>query len=358
MIKLTQDKYFKRPKSRFHRLIIGVLVLLLVISVIILVFLVKAIFSSNVLVGGGEIAYINVHTGSDFDDLKQLLYNKGLIKNRWTFEWLATQQGLSKSVKPGRYKLRKGMSNFELVRILAGGRQEPVRVVINSVRTKEQLAHKISSQIEADSVELLKLLNNSEFLGCFGVKPETAFLLIIPNTYELWWNTSARTFITRMASESEKFWNSERKQKATQIGLTRAEVVTLASIIEQETNQNDEKPRIAGVYINRLKKGWPLQADPTLKFAHGDWSIRRITGYHMLIDSPYNTYKYSGLPPGPICLPSISSIDAVLNYERHNYLFFCARDDLSGYHVFSNTYEQHMQNAARYQRALNRRGIY
>lgn len=175
MIKLTQDKYFKRPKSRFHRLIIGVLVLLLVISVIILVFLVKAIFSSNVLVGGGEIAYINVHTGSDFDDLKQLLYNKGLIKNRWTFEWLATQQGLSKSVKPGRYKLRKGMSNFELVRILAGGRQEPVRVVINSVRTKEQLAHKISSQIEADSVELLKLLNNSEFLGALALNQKQPF---------------------------------------------------------------------------------------------------------------------------------------------------------------------------------------
>jgi len=350
--------YYDKPRTGFHRLIMYVLLLLIGIALIVLIYLVKALFGPNVWVKDGGVAYINVHTGSNFEDLKAELYKRGLIKDHLSFEWLARQQGLAGNVKAGRYKLRNGMSNMQLIRMLAGGHQEPVRLVFNSIRTKEQLARVVSLQIEADSAELVSLLSDSGFLAGFGVKPETAFVLFIPNTYELWWNTSARAFISRMASESDKFWNEERGKKASQIGLSREEVVTLASIIEQETNKNDEKPRIAGVYLNRLRLGWPLQADPTLKFALGDWSLRRILGVHKEVNSPYNTYKFPGLPPGPICIPSIASIDAVLNYEKHNYLFFCASDDMSGYHVFSATYAQHQENAERYRRALNRLGIY
>lgn len=350
--------FYKKPKSRYHRVIIWGLLLIIIAALVILLYLVKVLVGPNVQVKDGGIAYINVRTGSNFEDLKKELYDRELIRDRRAFEGLARQQGLVGNVKPGRYKIQDGMSNLKVIRMLLAGIQEPVRVVFNSIRTKEQLAQKISAQIEADSAQLVCLLNDPDFLSGLGVKPETAFVLFIPNTYELWWNTSARAFISRMATEAEKFWNEERKKKAAGVGLSREEVVTLASIIEQETNKNDEKPRIAGVYLNRLRLGWPLQADPTLKFALGDWSLRRILDVHKEVNSPYNTYKFPGLPPGPICIPSIASIDAVLNYEKHNYLFFCASDDMSGYHVFAATYAQHQQNAERYRRALNRRGIY
>ncbi len=352
------NKYYKRPKSPLHKPIIYVLLLLTGIALVVLFYLVKVFWGPNVWVKNGGATYVNIPTGSNFDDLKGILYERGLVKDRLAFEWMARQRGLAKKVNPGRYKLQDGMSNLQLIRLLAGGYQEPVRLVVNALRTKEQLASKVSSQIEADSAELMRLLHDPDFLAGYNVKRETVFVLFIPNTYELWWNTSAKSFIDRMAKEAQKFWNEERLKKAAAIGLTREQVVTLASIIEQETNKNDEKPRMAGTYINRLKLGWPLQADPTLKFALGDWSLRRILSVHKEIDSPYNTYKYSGLPPGPICLPSIASIDAVLNYEKNKYLFFCARDDMSGYHVFSSTYEQHQQNAERYRKALNRLGIY
>ncbi|MGC8865841.1 MAG: endolytic transglycosylase MltG [Bacteroidales bacterium] len=357
MLSRSGKEYYSKPRSRYKRLILWSLMSTLGIALMVLFFLVKALLLPNVRVKEGETTFINIRTGSSYDDLKAALYEKDLIRDRGTFEWVARRQGLDKRVKPGRYRLRDGMSNLQLVRMLMGGHQEPVRLVFNSIRTKEQLAGRIAAQIEADSVELLQLLNDSVFLKKWGVRPETAFALFIPNTYEVWWNTSASAFIERMAHEANKFWNEARLQKAKQTGLSRIQVVTLASIIEQETNKNDEKARIAGVYINRLRSGWPLQADPTLKFAHGDWSIKRIRKVHTEIDSPYNTYKFPGLPPGPICVPSIASIDAVLNYEKNDYYYFCAREDMSGYHVFSSTYQQHQQNAERYRRALNRLGI-
>lgn len=358
MLIRSGKEYYPRPRSRYHRAIVWGLVATTVVALLVLFFLVKALWLPNVTVKEGGTTFVNIRTGSSFDDLKAALYSRDLIRDRGTFEWLARRQGLVERVKPGHYRLRDGMSNWQLVRMLVGGHQEPVRVVFNNIRTKEQLAGRISAQLEADSAELVHLLNDTGFLKDLGVKPETAFVLFIPNTYEMWWNTSARGFVERMAREADKFWNQDRLQKAAQAGLSREQVVTLASIIEQETNKNDEKPRMAGVYINRLRSGWPLQADPTLKFAHGDWSIRRILKIHTEIDSPYNTYKYPGLPPGPICIPSIASIDAVLNFEKNDYYYFCARDDMSGYHVFSSSYEQHQQNAERYRRALNRMGIY
>ncbi len=249
------------------------------------------------------------------------------------------------------------MNNLELLKMLRSGKQLPVNLVFNSIRTREQFAERISEQIEPAKDSLLYLMRDEKFLSPLDVDSNTVLTLFIPNTYQFFWNTSGRQFVRRMKTEHDKFWNAERKQKALQLGLQPAQVTVLASIIEQETQRDDEKPVIAGVYLNRLKKKLNLQADPTLVYALGDFSIKRVLSEYKKIDSPYNTYKYAGLPPGPICIPSIISIDAVLNRFPHNYLYFCARDDFSGYHVFASTYAQHQVNARRFHKALNQRGI-
>jgi UPF0755 protein len=200
-------------------------------------------------------------------------------------------------------------------------------------------------------------MNDTAYISSFGFSSDNFLAMFLPDTYEFWWNTTADQFMQRMKTEYEKFWNQERNQKAVKTGLTTAEVSILASIVEKETSQNDEKPILAGIYMNRINKGMPLQADPTLIYAIGDFSISRVLNIYKEIDSPYNTYKFKGLPPGPICLPSKASIDAVLNYSRHGYLYFCARDDFSGYHAYAVTYQQHMVNARKFQKELNRRGI-
>lgn len=318
----------------------------------------NAAFQPNVYSENSKDVYLTIPTGSDFAAVKKELYTHGLIIHRKSFEFIAGLKKYDQIVKPGRYKLSPEMGNLELVNLLRSGRQEPVQVTFNNIRTPDQLAGRISRQIEADSISLLALLSDSIFLDSLGVTKNSLYTIIIPNTYELYWNTTAREFINRMKIESEKFWNSDRTQKLSKINLNRHEVITLASIVDKETNKNDEKPRVAGVYMNRLNKGWLLEADPTLVFAHGDFEMRRVLNIHKQIDSPYNTYKYTGLPPGPICLPSISSIDAVLNREQHDYMFFCAREDFSGYHNFARSLEQHNLNAWKYQQALNRKNIF
>ncbi len=202
------------------------------------------------------------------------------------------------------------------------------------------------------------LMKNETFLKSYGFDSDNCMALFIPNTYEFYWNTSSKMFVERMASEYKKFWNpSSKSRRLLKLNFTQTQVSVLASIVEQETSKNDEKRHIAGVYINRYKKGWKLEADPTLIFAVGDFTIRRVLNIHKEIDSPYNTYLYTGLPPGPICIPSISAIDAVLNYEKHEYMFFCAKDDFSGYHSFAKNYSDHLLNARRFQNELNRRKI-
>jgi UPF0755 protein len=247
------------------------------------------------------------------------------------------------------------MSNDKLINMLRLGEQFPVNVVFNNIRLKTEFAKKISLQLEADSAGIMQVLNDSSYQAGLGLDTETALTLFIPNTYEFFWNTDAMQFMERMRRENRIFWDGEREQKAEGIGMSKAEVVILASIVEKETNKNDEKATIAGVYLNRLKRGWLLQADPTLVYASGDFGLTRVLNVHKNIDSPYNTYKYGGLPPGPICIPSIASIDAVLNAEDHEYLFFCAKDDLSGYHVFARSITQHNRNARKYRRAIENR---
>ncbi len=249
------------------------------------------------------------------------------------------------------------MSNSDIVNMLRLGKQDPVKLEFNSIRTVAQLAGAIGQQLEVDSIAFLALFNDRAYLESKGFTTENAISVFIPNTYSVNWNINAKSLFERMCKEYDKFWNSSRKSLAKSIDLSPTEVSTLASIVEQETAKNDEKPVVAGVYLNRLRKDMLLEADPTLIFAAGDFSIHRVLNVHKEINSPYNTYMYKGLPPGPICVPSPASIDAVLHYKKHNYLYFCAKETLDGYHNFAENYKEHLSNAKRYQAALDRMKI-
>jgi UPF0755 protein len=347
-----------RPKKKLiHRLILLSLAVLTFIAIIISFALFSYIFKPNIRTPNSEPVSVIIPTGSDFVDVKEILYKKGLIINHHSFEWVAGRKNYPGLIKPGRYIIRDSMNNNDLVNMLRSGAQVPVNVVFNNIRVKQELAGKISRQIEADSVSLIKCWNDREFLKSLNTTPEKILMIFIPNTYEFWWNTDAYEFTQRMKKEFDSFWKGLRTQKAESTRLSIPEITILASIVEKETQMNDEKPAIAGVYLNRLMKGWPLQADPTVVYATGDFELKRVLKVHTEIDSPYNTYLHPGLPPGPICIPSIASIDAVLNYQKHDYMFFCARADLSGYHAFSRTLAEHNRYAKAYQKAVNERKI-
>jgi len=348
----------KKKRSSFRKLLIWLVILLMVLGAAAGYYLYKIVFDPNVWTPKGEVVSITIPTGSDFEDVKEILYQNGLIVHRKNFEWLAEKKNYQNKIKPGRYEISDGMSNNQLIDLLRSGAQIPVKVTFNNIRDIHQLAGVIGRQIEADSTSIVKLLSDTAYIGAMGLTPATVTIIFIPDTYEFYWNTSAKGFIERMYDEYKKFWSGERSNKAGLMNLRIDEVVTLASIVEKETNKNDEKAAIAGVYYNRLESEWRLQADPTLVYALGDFNITRVLNEHKKIDSPYNTYAHLGLPPGPICIPSIASIDAVLNYEKSEYMFFCARDDLSGYHVFAKTNKGHSRNAKKYREALNRMKIY
>ncbi len=316
------------------------------------------IYAPNVAVAEGE-TYMYIPTGSDYTDVLDSLTAAALLIDETSFRWVAEQKDYAERVKPGRYRITDGMSNNELVNMLRSGRQSAVNVTFNNVRTLPDLAAKLATIIEADSLQLIQAFTDSELIASYGFDSHTFACMFLPNTYEFYWNTSARQFTDRMKQEYDVFWTEERiaKAKESEYPMTQVQVSILASIVEQETRMNDEKPRVAGVYINRLKKGMLLQADPTVIFAANDFSIQRVLFSHLEIDSPYNTYKYQGLPPGPICIPSVTSIEAVLDYEKHEYLYFCAKDDFSGYHSFAKTLQQHNANARKFHRALNQRQI-
>ena len=301
--------------------------------------------------------YLYIRTGATYADVQRSLKEGGFIKNMTTFNMVAERANYPAKVKAGKYRISKGMSNYSIVRRLRNGDQEPVKLVINKLRTEQDLVRLVSKNLEADSAQLYALLNDDTFLSEFGLDDNTAMAAILPDTYEFWWNTSADKALRKLAKYYTDYWTEERKQKAAAKNLTPQQVVTLASIVDEETNKNDEKGNMASVYLNRLKTGMPLQADPTVKFAVGDFTIRRIGGAHLQNPSPYNTYKYKGLPPGPICTPSKKSIEAVLNAPETKYIYFCAKEDFSGYHRFASNYNEHMQNARLYQKALNERNI-
>lgn len=318
----------------------------------------QAFFSPNALIDKDEPYTLKIPSNAVFKNVSDSLYNNNVINDVITFSFVAKVMKYQEAVKPGLYTIPPRTNNLNLVRLLRSGKQTPVNVTFNNVRVKEDLAEKITRNLEISEDQFLNLVMDSVYIRKFGFEEETIMAMFIPNTYEMWWNSSPENLFDRMYKEYERFWTEDRKQKAAKIGLSPLEVSTLASIVQAETQKADERARVAGVYMNRLKIKMPLQADPTLVFAAGDFSIKRVLNIHKEIDSPYNTYKYAGLPPGPINLPEISALDAVLNYENHQYLYFCAKDDFSGYHAFATNLTEHLNNARRYQNALNQAKIY
>jgi UPF0755 protein len=302
--------------------------------------------------------FIEIPHGSSFADVEAQLKDKGLLEDPATFQLLAQRMGYVRNpMRSGRFEIKPGTTVLDLIRQLRNGPQAPVNVILTTEREPENIAAKAARFIEPDSLQLVTLFQNENYLDSIGFTKETLMTLFIPNSYEFFWNTGPRGFVARMIKENSLFWSKDqRSQKAEKLGLSHQEVYTLASIVEKETLRNDEKKRMAGVYYNRLQIGMPLQADPTAVFASRDFATPRVTNYHLGIDSPYNTYKYAGLPPGPIAMPAISSIDAVLNLETHDYLYFCAVGDGSGYHNFAQTLPAHNRNAAIYRDNLAKRG--
>ena len=260
-------------------------------------------------------------------------------------------------VRPGCYDVGSGQCAFNVIRRLRAGDQFPIRLTIPQTWTKEQLAARLSRQLMADSASLASLFNDPEALKAYETRPEMLVSLFVPDTYEVYWTITPEALLKRMAKEYKAYWTAERKALAEQQGLTPDEVAVLASIVDKETTNVDEMPMVAGMYLNRLRTNMPLQADPTVKFALGNFALRRLYNSHLACDNPYNTYKYAGLPPGPICVPSPQAINAVLHPAQHNYLYMCAKEDFSSAHNFAATYAEHLANARRYQQALNQRNI-
>ncbi|MCL2727460.1 MAG: endolytic transglycosylase MltG [Bacteroidales bacterium] len=306
-----------------------------------------------------EPVVIYVPTHATFDTLLDSLDAQHFLLKRNSFIRAANKEQLPERVKGGRYELTSGMNNKAIVRTFALGLQSPVNLVISgNIRSVERLSAVLTRNIEADSLSMLLVLTNEEFIRPMGFDSTSLFCLFLPNTYQVYWTTPAEKIIERLYKEYNTFWSEERRNKAASIGLSLHQVSTLASIVYEETRYQPEMATVAGVYMNRLRIRMPLQADPTLIFSLRESTpIRRVLSRDRKVDSPYNTYMHRGLPPGPICVPSIATLEAVLNYETHNYLYFCAKSDFSGSHIFTTNYNDHLRNARAYHRALNERGI-
>ena len=354
---MKRRRKFKK-KSSFRKFVTA-FVLLAILGCSGMVYeLYSRVYQLNIVLPDNAEKYIYIPSNSEFTDVVKILLENGLLINANSFEWLAKQKKYDTNIKAGRYRINRALNNNDLVNLLRSGKQTPIKVTFNNLRNKEQLAGKIGSQIEADSLSILKYITDTTFLNKLKLNTDNVACLFIPNTYEFYWNTSVEGFVNRMVKEYSDFWNSSRKKKAAEIKLNYYQVAVLASIVEKEQSiKRDERPEIAGVYLNRLKKRMKLESDPTLIFALGDFTIKRVLNKDKKVESPFNTYKNKGLPPGPICIPSINAIDAVLNASEHNYIFMCAKEDFTGYHNFAKTYAKHLINARKYQKALNKRKI-
>jgi UPF0755 protein len=297
--------------------------------------------------------FLYIKTGSSYQQVKDSLIKNDLLKESFWFDKIAKYADYPRKIKAGKYKITDGMSLYHLIKILRSGKQTPVNLVITKLRTKEDLAKKIAANFETDSITVINFLNDENALRQFDVDTNTVMTDVIPNTYTYQWNTPVKNIFIKLDKEERKFWNEERLEKARRLQLTPKQIYILASIVEEETNKVEDKGKIASVYINRLRKGMKLAADPTVKFAMKDFGLKRIYHKYLEFASPYNTYMNAGLPPGPICTPSIKTIDAVLDSPDTEYLFFVARSDFSGYSDFASTYQQHKVFAKAYQQALD-----
>lgn len=332
-------------------------VLLLILTTIIGIMAYQFTLGSKITPPSADKNYLYIPTGSEFDDVVKILLDQKIIPNEEIFRRLAKKMNYIKSpMRSGRFEIKNSWSVVDLIRHLRNGKQAPVMVVVNNARLLEDVAGRTSRFFEPDSAALMTLFQDEAYLDEIGYTIETLMSVFIPDTYEFYWNTSPKKFMERMIKEHNAFWAKDnRLKKAADINLNPAEVYTLASIVERETLQNSEKKRMAGVYLNRLKTGMLLQADPTSVFATRDFAATRVTDYHTKYDSPYNTYMYKGLPPGPISMASKASIDAVLNAETHKYVYFCAKGDGSGFHNFAKTLSAHNQNAKLYRKNVAKR---
>ncbi len=329
-----------------------------VVILILVIFVGYLLFAPNIFPVSEEKGFLCIPDSSTFKDVQKYLQRDARVLNFKTFNYAAHLMHYGDNIHPGRYQLKTAMNNFQLIRLLRSGRQTPVKLTFNNIRTKEQLAGRLGKQLMADSLNIMKVLNDTAFLSKYGLNPDNAIVLFIPNTYQIFWNVTAKKLVERMDKEYNKFWTPERRAKAAAIPLQLPEVSTLASIVEEETNNKKDQPMVAGLYINRLKVGMPLQADPTIKFALGDFSLKRILSGNLRVNSPYNTYRNLGLPPGPIRVASERGIDAVLNYNHHNYIYMCASETLNGEHKFAVTWKEHVANAKKYRQTLNELKIF
>ncbi len=340
--------------------IVGIIILLgLIIGGIIGFNIYNKTMKSNIYTNNTDV-FIFIPPQSNMKDVSNLIQSKGVFKNQTSFEWVAEKKNYKgKNIVPGKYKISDGWSNNDLVNHLrAGNGRLDVSITFNQIRDLKQLAGALSKNIMVDSADVYTYISKANTIQKYGLNKQTFISMFIPNTYYVQWHISKEDLIKRMAKEYKTFWNISRKNKLTRSGLTQSEVITMASIVYWETKIPKDKKTIAGVYMNRIRIGMPLQADPTLIFATGDYTINRVLDKHKEIKSPYNTYKNLGLPPGPILIPPISYVDAVLNFEKHSYLYFVAKEDFSGESYFAKTYSQHLKYARRYQKALNKRKIY
>lgn len=317
----------------------------------------QILFTPNFLLDQDDRLFA-IYEGTTFKQLQDQLYDEHVVNDLVSFSFLAKLKSYDQNIKPGMYKLKANMSNLDALRLLISGHQTPVKLTFNNARKIEELAAKLTVNLQMDSLTLAPYLLSDSVASAYGFTRETFISMFLPNTYEVYWTASPKDLFDRMKKEYDRFWSQARINKAKNLGLNPIKVAIVASIVDAETNKMDEAPRIAGVYLNRLNQGHRLQADPTLVFALGDFEIRRILNKDKEFDSPYNTYKYYGLPPGPINMPSIAALEAVLNAEEHEYLYFCAKEDFSGYHAFAKEYRDHVNNAKRFQKALNQEKIY
>ena len=313
-------------------------------------------FRSPNLQVGKEATDIYIPSNASFQTLIDSLKQKDAIGNVTSFAFLAKMLGYQEKVKSGKYRLQKNMNNYDALRMLRAGSQTPVKLTFNHIRLQSDFNKRIAKDFAFSEEELQSHLDNPATAEKYGFKPQTILCMFLPNTYELYWTTSPEKFVERMHQEYQRFWTEERKQKAKKLGLSPIEVSILASIVDSETNKNEEKARIAGLYINRLEENMYLQADPTVKFALGNFELKRVLYRDLEVESPYNTYLNKGLPPGPISMPSLATIDAVLNYEKHDFFYFCAKEDFSGYHRFAKDKTEHDKNARLLHKALDMRG--
>ncbi|MCC1484777.1 endolytic transglycosylase MltG [Winogradskyella immobilis] len=331
----------------------------LVIAGFIANYIYGAMFSSNTAFEE-DYKYIFISNEANYNDVRLQL--EPLLEDISDFDALAKQKKYVSNVRPGKYKITKGMNNNDIINSIRSG-NVPVKLAFNNQNSLESLAGRVAIQIDADSIALLEAMTDSEFLSKKGFNKATALGMYLPNSYELFWNTTPKVFVERMHKEYNRFWNAGRLAKAKALNYSPDQVMALASIVYEESKQKTEQPRVAGVYINRLKRRIPLQADPTIKFAayqlpqYKNTIIRRVLNVHKDIDSPYNTYKNAGLPPGLITMPDLSAIDAVLNYEKHQYIYFAADPKRIGFHRFAKTLSQHNINARNYHRYLDQQGI-